>query len=699
MKSFFVLSVLALSGVRAATASQANPLGTVIELMDSLTAKLIADGDAEDKAFHKYVEWCDETTANQKYEIDTATTKSGELEATISKAASDIEAAEGKIDDLSGKIAKAEGELNDAALIRKKEAAEFSASAAELADTLSALSRAIDIISKQMAENPAAFVQMDTSSMAGLVAALSTIVDAASLGGADKEKLVAFAQAQQREAAESDDSGAPDPAAYKSHSTGIMDVLEDLKAKAEEQLATLRKEESNTAHNYAMLKQSLEDEAAYNTKELNEEKAFKSETEEAKATATADLAATAKLLKDTQTARDATQADCMKLASDHDASTAGRSAELNTIAAAKKALVETSSGAVEQTYSFIQRASSHLHTSSDLKGAEVTRFLKKLAKDHHSEALAQLASRITALMQYGSGAGEDPFVKVKGLIKDMISKLQAEADAAATEKAYCDEQFAKTEAKKSELEDDIAKLTSKIDTKSAQSAKLKEEVKALQVELASLAKEQADMDMVRSDQHAAYLKAKADLELGLEGVGKALSILRKYYQGDGAAMLQSQQPAKPLFHSKAAGAGGSIVDILEVVESDFAKNLAEEEATEADALSSYEARTQEVKVSTATKSQDVKYKVGEFKGLDKDVNELSSDRKSTNEELASVLEYYSQVKERCIAKPEAYEERKARRESEIQGLKEALAILSDETAASLLQERKRRSLRQGALTA
>jgi hypothetical protein len=539
---------------------------------------------------------------------------------------------------------------------------------------------------------------MDVSGVTGLVAALSTIVDAASLGGADKDKLVAFAQ-EQRDAAEADESGAPDPAAYKSHSTGILDVLEDLKAKAEEQLATLRKEESNTQHNYALLKQSLEDEVAYNTKELNEEKAFKSETEEAKATATADLATTTKLLKDTEAARAATQADCMKLATDHDASTAGRTAELNTIAEAKKVLMDTSSGAVEQTYSFIQKVSSHLRTSADLKGAEVARFVKRLAKDHHSEALAQLASRITALMQYGSGAGEDPFVKVKGLIKDMIDKLEAEADAAATEKAYCDEQFAKTEAKLSELEDDFAKQTSKIDTKGAQSSMLKEEVKTLQTELASLAKEQAEMDQIRSDQHAAYLKAKTDLELGLEGLGKALSILRKYYQGDGAAMLQSQQPAKPVFHSKAAGAGGSIIDILEVVESDFAKNLADEEATEADALSTYEARTQEIKVSVATKSQDVKYKVQEFKGLDKDINELVADRSSTATELASVHQYYAMVKERCIAKPETYEERKARRESEIKGLKEALAILSDETAASLLQARKRRSLRQGVLTA
>jgi len=47
------------------------------------------------------------------------------------------------------------------------------------------------------------------------------------------------------------------------------------------------------------------------------------------------------------------------------------------------------------------------------------------------------------------------------------------------------------------------------------------------------------------------------------------------------------------------------------------------------------------------------------------------------------------VKERCIAKPETYEERATRRQAEIKGLKEALAILNDETAPSLLQHRKR----------
>merc|ERR1719386_361101 len=117
-----------------------------------------------------------------------------------------------------------------------------------------------------------------------------------------------------------------------------------------------------------------------------------------------------------------------------------------------------------------------------------------------------------------------------------------------------------------------------------------------------------------------------------------------------------QQPAPPAQHSKASGAGGSILDLLEVVESDFAKNLAAEETQEADAAAEYEKQTQENKVTKQLKEQDVKYQTAEFKGLDKTISELSSDRETTNTELAAVLDYDKQLKGRCIAKPETYEE-------------------------------------------
>ena len=45
----------------------------------------------------------------------------------------------------------------------------------------------------------------------------------------------------------------------------------------------------------------------------------------------------------------------------------------------------------------------------------------------------------------------------------MITKLEGEAEADATEKGYCDEEMAKTESKKADLEPTVENLTTKID--------------------------------------------------------------------------------------------------------------------------------------------------------------------------------------------------------------------------------------------
>ncbi|CAK0853937.1 unnamed protein product, partial [Prorocentrum cordatum] len=220
-----------------ARAAQVDPLGKVVELLTSLEGKVTADGDAEEKAYQLYFEWCDDTTKQQQYEIKTAKAMQGKLEATINKAAADIEASTGKIEDLAAKIGTSEKELKDATLIREKEASDFETEEATLMETVDALTRAIGVIEKEMSKNPAAW--SDVSDVNNLIGALSAITDAAGLDSATVQKLTAFAQ--QQASAEDEDSGAPDPAAYKTHSGGILDVLEDLKSKAEEELTALRK--------------------------------------------------------------------------------------------------------------------------------------------------------------------------------------------------------------------------------------------------------------------------------------------------------------------------------------------------------------------------------------------------------------------------------------------------------------------------
>merc|ERR1719433_1780395 len=234
------------------------------------------------------------------------------------------------------------------------------------------------------------------------------------------------------------------------------------------------------------------------------------------------------------------------------------------------------------------------------------------------------------------------------MISDMIETLEAEAGADATEKAFCDKELAETNAKKDDKTSEIKKLTTKIDQMTSRSAQLKEEVAELQKGLSALAKAQAEMDKIRLEEKEAYSKAKEEMEMGIKGVQMALKVLREYYAKDKA-------------HAADEGGGAGIIGLLEVVESDFSKGLIEMTSTEEAAAAAYDAETKENEIEKVTKEQDVKYKNEEAAGLDKATAEATSDRSGVQEELDAVLEYLKGIEERCIAKPESYEERVARR--------------------------------------
>jgi septal ring factor EnvC (AmiA/AmiB activator) len=326
-------------------------------------------------------------------------------------------------------------------------------------------------------------------------------------------------------------------------------------------------------------------------------------------------------------------------------------------------------GAESITYksdvSFLQLANSKLSSPADLAQYEAARFVRDLARKQHSSELAQLASRMSFAMRVTSALG-DPFAKVKDLISKMIEKLQNDAGADASHKAYCDKSMSESQGQRDEKRADVEKLSTSIDQMSARSAHLKEQVASLQKALAGIASSQLDIANMRKEEHSAFLTNKADMEQGLEGVRMGLKILREYYASDGKA------------HEGADGAATSIVGLLEVVESDFSKGLAEMMSTEETSQTAFEKESQQNKIETASKSKSVEYKQREAAGLDKGISEATSDRMSVQAELDAVNEYLDKLENMCVAKPETYDERRQRREAEIGGLKQALNILQGE---------------------
>merc|ERR1719446_807946 len=148
---------------------------------------------------------------------------------------------------------------------------------------------------------------------------------------------------------------------------------------------------------------------------MEEEKANQAADTESKASAEGDLAASQADLKAAEQALATAKSTCAEVSADHESTVAAREEELKVIAQAIGVLQDTTSGAVGQAYSFVQVAvASSMRSHADLAKSEVLTLIKKLARQHHSAALAQLASRIAAAARYAASSGDDPFVKVKG---------------------------------------------------------------------------------------------------------------------------------------------------------------------------------------------------------------------------------------------------------------------------------------------
>merc|ERR1712227_763836 len=101
-----------------------------------------------------------------------------------------------------------------------------------------------------------------------------------------------------------------------------------------------------------------------------------------------------------------------------------------------------------------------------------------------------------------------------------------------------------------------------------------------------LAASQAAMTKLRAEEKDAFATNKRDLEDGIVAVRSALGVLRDYYGGADTV------------HAT-AGESEGIIGLLEVIESDFSKNLAEITATEESAAVAFDRESKENEIEKA----------------------------------------------------------------------------------------------------
>merc|ERR1719420_483773 len=556
------------------------------------------------------------------------------------------------------------------------------------------LSRAVGIIKRET--GAASFIQGSAKSEQNLntaIKALGKIIDSARISFSARKSLKSLLQTGNLGSEDEYESLRQPQAkevAYESKSGGIISKIEEMKEKAEETLTDARNTELKGQQDYNMLEQSLNSgiavaqdkisgaKSAIGAKgeEMNGAKSDLTETEASKA---ADEKYLAQLKHDCEEAA----ANWAQRQESAKAETGAINKAIEVLSEGVRVLLQKNmivskkqvpnDGLAKEDQDFDDDAS----PGADAQSNDVSQSRAKLVNK-----LKDLSRKFGsyALMEMAGSAAMDPFAKIKGLIEEMIAKLVQEAQEEATQKAFCDEEMSKSKKATDEKTLTLNKLQSRLDKASARKAELEQGIKDLEAEIGSLDAGTAEATKIRNDEHTVYLKSSKDFADAAAATEKAIKVLKEFY--DSAALIQTgatSSSKQPEFGSAKSGAGGVIISILEMSNEDFTKLHSECEASEAEAVESYEKLMNENTATKAARQAEAKAAASEVKSLTVALENTGEDHSMTSKELAAVFEYVDKLKPQCEQKAMSYAEKKARREAEISGLKEALEILAGDT--------------------
>merc|ERR1719379_2095738 len=273
------------------------------------------------------------------------------------------------------------------------------------------------------------------------------------------------------------------------------------------------------------------------------------------------------------------------------------------------------------------------------------------------------------------------------LVDFSISDAAAEAD----QKAWCDAEMEKSTSKRDEniglMEGDLAAKS----TAEAKIAKLNEEIATLMSEVAELTKALNEATELRGKEKAENLKTLADATAGLAGVTKAMKILKDFY--DNALIQTSYKPPKGDASGMTVGdlapdsfsgdfsgnqdAATGIIGQLDVIKSDFEGTIDATKSAEDEAESEFDAFKTETESDIETKEGDISTKEGEVSSTTGDLAGFKDDLQTHTELKADALKELAKLQPACVDTGSDYAEKVARREQEIESLKNAYVIFDE----------------------
>jgi len=309
------------------------------------------------------------------------------------------------------------------------------------------------------------------------------------------------------------------------------------------------------------------------------------------------------------------------------------------------------------------------------------------------------------------GNTANPIRKVVNMLQAMQKKVTAEGEKeqALYDKfmCYCKNGGGDLSKSIGDANTKVPQLGSDIEEGIAKKKQLDEDLKQHQVDRSAAKAAMAEASSIRDKEHSAFSKEKASLSSNLDAMSKAITAISNGMAG-GFLQTNTAQVLKQLaltdtnlldadrqdimaFLSGGQGgqyvpASGQITGILKTIHDEMSKSLADAEAAEAAAVSSFDAlmaaKTKEVGANT--KAIEVKtVRVGE---LAVRIVMMKNDLTDTQEQLIEDAKFLADLEKNCAAQTKEWDEHQKTRSQELLALAETIKVLNDDDALELFKK-------------
>jgi hypothetical protein len=682
-----------------------TPVQKVIQMVEELQAKVSEEGKAEAATYDTFACFCKSKTDEKVKAIAEEEQTVKDLQTEITTLSADRDTLDQNIQDLTTEIADYEHEIETAADIRAEEKATFEAALLDVTKSVTQLENAVQTL------KASAFIQgkSSTSALKRVQNMMKTAVNMADAMGLVQEDsgLFAFMQQPVMDVPVAD---------YEFHAGDIIGTVEKLLKAFRDKKVELETTEAKTVSDFERRQQSLKHMLKAAQESLEEKNKERTQTTEAIATAQGDMTNMNAVLNDDRTYLKDLTIKCELKAKQWDQRSSMRADELSAITQALTVLQGSVAEQAEKVgeggrsamiqenniqedddlqVSFVQKAKSTLRlvkksgvvpvqSDEDLIRSKLIEIFKAAGKKTKSPVLSTLAVKVA----------EDPFVKIKGMIQDMIEKLLQEEADEANHKGYCDEAISSTVKERDYRLADVEALHASLEALNAREEKLTLEKTELEDQIKELQSDYANQTKARADEKSENEYTVDEAKVGVTAIKQALDILSHFYGEAAQATVEEgfiqKQPSVEDdapdtgfdgAYTGSQGASTGIVGMMEVILGDFERTITDTEELEASQKKEFVDYERETQVSISTKSSAL---AATSDDLTSTQEELAADFKEMKTQMGlfdTKTKEWEELLPGCVADPGmSYEERVERRETEIQALKDAYCILDNKDA-------------------